>query len=272
MSCNDAKTVMYVVLNNFYIYIPRYLIEMKNLTWMLVRIRAAIFSSLLLIAAVPSAGQLIVKGGATIATISFPEDEGYDYSKVTGFSLGAAYQFSFDSSAFSLQPEINFVRRGAKEVFDTRFVTWYRAETYVKADYLEIPVLVKFQLGKGNIQPFLNAGPSISFGIGGKFKTQTMEQDPYPTGTPVYTNRNGKVKYGDNSSTSRDDELYIENRIDYGIQFGGGVLILKKILIDLRYYHGLHDLYDPDDSLPRVLSPGKHRVFMFSAGYQFGQR
>lgn len=214
-------------------------------------------------------GQLIVRGGPTIATISFTEDEFFDYSMIAGFGGAVGYEIPVKSSQFTFIPEISFTRKGAKERFDTYFTTRFKSETKTKIDYLEIPLLLRFTVGKDKIQPFATAGVSISYGIGGRFSNTTMEQDPFPTGTPVYKSRAGKVKFGDAPDGPHPDELYVDNRLDYGIQLGAGVLLFKRALLDVRYALGLKDLYDKDESLARVMSPGKNRVFMFSVGYRF---
>ena len=214
-------------------------------------------------------GQLIVRGGPTVATITFTEGNSFDYSMVNGFGLAVGYEFQIISSQFSLLPEISLTRKGAQEVYDTYFTTRFRSETETKIDYIEVPVLLRFQVGKGNIKPFAMVGPSVSYAIGGRFSNTTMIQDPFPTGIMEYSSRDGKVKFGEAPSGPHDDELYVDNRIDYGVQAGAGVLLFNRALVDIRYAIGLNDLYDPDASRVRVMSPGKNRVFMFSVGYRF---
>lgn len=214
-------------------------------------------------------GQLIVRGGPAFATISFQESGSFDYSMVTGFGAAVGYEFPLGASNLSIMPELSFTRKGAQEVFDTWFTARFRSETETKIDYLELPVLLRFTVGKGKIRPFATAGISASYGIGGRFSNTTMEQDPFPTGTPVYTTREGTVKFGEAPDGPHDDELYVDNRFDYGLQAGAGVLLFNRAVIDIRYLLGLNDLYDPDDSRIRVMSPGKHRVFLFTVGYRF---
>lgn len=214
-------------------------------------------------------GQLIIRGGPAFATIGFPENEYFDYSMVYGFNAAAGYEISINSPHFSVVPEISFTRKGAKETFDTYFTTRFRSETETKIDYIEFPVLLRFTAGKGKVRPFANAGIGVSYGVGGKFSNTSMEQDPFPTGTPVYSSRKGSVKFGEAPDGPHDDELYVDNRFDYGIQAGAGVLLFSRVVVEMRYAMGLNDLYEPDNSLLRVMTPGKHRVFAFSAGYRF---
>lgn len=214
-------------------------------------------------------GQLIVRGGPTVATISFTEDDTYDYSMVRGFGTAVGYEFNIKSPYFSVMPEISFTRKGSKEVYDTHFTIRLRSETETKIDYIEVPVLLKFQVGKGRVKPFMLAGPSIGYAIGGRFSNTTMIQDPFPTGSMKYSSRKGTVEFGEAPSGPHENELYIDNRFDWGLQAGAGLLLFDRAILDIRYAIGLKDLYDPDPSRVRVMSPGKNRVFMFSVGYRF---
>jgi len=50
-----------------------------------------------------------------------------------------------------------------------------------------------------------------------------------------------KVKFGDGDD---DGIVYFSNQIDFGVQFGGGVLIAGKVMVDVRYGLGLTKFTD----------------------------
>ena len=63
------------------------------------------------------------------------------------------------------------------------------------------------------------------------------------------------VKFGDGED---EETLYVEKKTDFGLQFGGGVIIAEKVMIDLRYGAGLSTLFE-DESV-------KNNVLQFTVG------
>jgi opacity protein-like surface antigen len=217
---------------------------------------------------------VIPKIGATIATVStsetdvmqFPGFEEEIKSRV-GFTLGAALNYSFNDK-LSVQPELNFIQKGYQESFSSTLIEDFEGQiiTYTNSsttkytlNYLEIPVLAKLSFG-GETKVYAIAGPSVGIGLGGKFKYDNETIESSDDFEETYSNSGkGKIKFGEASENYEGDDLFIDNRIDFGIQVGAGILIAHKIIIEARYGLGLSSLYDSEYEV-------KNRVFQFTIG------
>ncbi|WP_177205795.1 porin family protein [Paenimyroides ummariense] len=146
--------------------------------------------------------QIIPKAGNSLSKINI---KGYDGEKFKGgFQGGVALNIAVGTSRFSVQPEINFTNKGMAYYIVDGITT----EEF-NINYLELPVLLKFNLGLA----YINAGPSIALKLGNQ---------KYPVA------EFGSLK-----------------KIDFGMQFGGGLAIpvgMGKFIVDVRYYHGLMNI------------------------------
>ena len=201
--------------------------------------RKLIFTSLLALAgSLTFAQSLIPKAGATFSKLGGSDVEDQKFN--IGFTLGMGFNLPLGSGPMSIQPELNFIQKGSKaslEIFNTTY------SSTLKLNYLEVPVLVKATFGAGT-KFYFNAGPSIAIGMGGKLKT-----------TYNSTTEKADVKFGEGDD---EDVVYVEKKTDFGLQFGGGVIIAEKVMIDLRYGAGLSTLFE-DESV-------KNNVLQFTVG------
>lgn len=173
---------------------------------------------------------IIPKAGVTLSKFGGSDIEDAKFN--LGFTLGVGFNFPIGEGAFSLQPELNFIQKGAK----------YEEGDYsekLKLNYLEIPILAKATFGEVT-KFYVNVGPSLGYGLNGKVKVKegSLEED-------------FDVNFGDEV-----DE--IEKRMDVGLQLGAGVIIAEKIMIDLRYGLGLTSLNEE--------SKVKNNVLQFTVG------
>jgi hypothetical protein len=183
---------------------------------------------------------IIPKAGVTFSTISY-DQEPDDQKTQIGFVGGAALDIGIVKNFFSLQPELLFIQKG--ERFDERGV-----ETKSTLNYLELPVLAKVSFGSESIKGYVNAGPSLALGLTGKYKIEGGENAGETD-----------IRFGDSAN---DGRRYLDNRFDFGLQFGGGGsfgLGPGSIVADIRYGLGLTDLNDEDKA--------KNRTFAFTLGY-----
>lgn len=96
------------------------------------------------------------KAGVTFSTVDDPD---FDAETLVAFGVGAYVRFAL-AQAFSIQPELLFMRKGAKQEFDV-----FDAE--IKLDYIEVPVLARYDIStEGNLSPYLFAGPTFAFEVG----------------------------------------------------------------------------------------------------------
>lgn len=131
-------------------------------------------------ATVVSAQKLVPRAGVTIASNSFePEGEvgDYDTGSITGFTVGLGYNIAINSM-FSIQPELNFIQKGSQQEVSFE-MDGFAVDSKVKStiNYLEVPVLARAQFGSEKTKFFVQAGPSIAYGLGGKTKlTYTVDE------------------------------------------------------------------------------------------------
>lgn len=189
-----------------------------------------IFTSVFaLLASLSFSQTLIPKAGLAMAKLGGSDVEDQKFN--LGFTLGMGFNLPLGSGPLSIQPELNFIQKGSKANIDI-----YSSK--LKLNYLEVPVLVKATFGE-TTKFYFNAGPSIALGLGGKLKATegsiTEEVD---------------VKFGDGED---EEALYVEKKTDFGLQFGGGVVIAEKIMIDIRYGAGLSSLFEDEKVKNNVL-------------------
>jgi hypothetical protein len=131
-----------------------------------------------------------------------------------GLQGGASFQAGI-TSWVSVLSELYYMRKGGQ-------INAAYSQTGSKATLrfhtLEVPVLARFHFGKFHV----NAGPSLSYNLSGKMKTEG-------TSTSLSFNKtNGGFR-----------------RFDAGVQFGGGYqfkIKKKDFVLDIRYSHGLTNL------------------------------
>jgi hypothetical protein len=199
---------------------------------------------------------VIPKAGLSVSKFNLAENN-ENMSSVAGFTAGAALNFKLGTK-FSIQPELVFIQKGGSAQFKENIGDGIlqTTTTDVTMNYIELPVLAKAMFGNGQVQYYINAGPSISYGLGGK----TDYSMNYNLGGEIVYEESakGKVHFGDAPEEYEPQHIYFKERIDFGIQFGGGVFIASKVLVDLRYGLGLTKL--DDEAQP------KNRTFQVTVG------
>ncbi|KAA3439425.1 porin family protein [Rufibacter hautae] len=210
---------------------------------------------------------LIPKAGVTFSSYTFerfPEqrnEETYNPGIVAGVALNLP---STKLPWLSIQPEINYLQK--KHSYQTFATLPFYPEAEISfmeqkktLSYLEVPILVKATLQNGKWYGYLNAGPSVSYAIAGKFET------------------------GDDKSEYNFSQ---SNRLEFSVQGGGGLgftLGGGTLLLDARFSLGLTHL-DKEYTGPITINiPGeeawtptihldadqKSRVLSFTVGYAF---
>ena len=176
------------------------------------------------------------------------------------FGVGVNYAFS---NNFSIQPEVLFNSKGYKA---EETISGVKSKEDLSLNYLEIPILARFSFGGENFKAYINIGPSISFGLGGKYKTEGSLAG-------VSFNKDSKVKFGKEPANYTGDDFYVDNSLDFGAQAGGGVLYkvgFGFLNLDLRYGLGLANLEDKVDGPAgsSIDADGKNSQIAISLGYQ----
>ncbi|MCP4684842.1 MAG: PorT family protein [bacterium] len=192
----------------------------------------AILLTLALACSATAAGNFGVKGGGVLANLTGSDIEGGDTK--FGFAGGVFMRAPIGKSGtMTMQPEVLYVMKGTQE--EEQGVT-----VKLKFDYIEIPILVKFNLStEGQFRPNLFVGPAVAFKMSSKASAEGVSVDI--------------------------DDV---KALDFGLSFGGGFDLAmasgSAITFDARYTVGLTNVPDVDPS-PNV----KNSALMFMLGYLF---
>jgi hypothetical protein len=202
---------------------------------------------------------IIPKMGLTISDVAYKEKQEGQKS-VSGLLFGAGFNFPLVGEVFSIQPELLYIQKGVAGVYSDadQGVTM---DMKIHTNYLEVPLLAKVAFGSQSVKAYLNVGPSFGYGLGGNvnYKANIM-------GFPI--EGTGKIKFGETPEDASEEDMYIENRIDLGLQFGGGLAFKAgpgSILLDARYGYGMSNLSNDDSNSGDNKS--QNRVIAISLGY-----
>jgi hypothetical protein len=138
-----------------------------------------------------------------------------DYKSKLGADIALVADFPI--GLISISPEFHWLQKGGR-LNDLNGTPGEVSRTF---NYLEIPLLVKLNLGKP-IGFFLLAGPSVGYLL------------------------NGTDKDGDGNTNDIDLDFY--KRAEFGAHVGAG-FGFGPIKIDLRYIFGLTDIFDDSTDL-----------------------
>lgn len=213
-----------------------------------------------------------VKAGANFSNVTLSDQYGdlFDANLKPGFQAAAFIDIPF-GGMFGFQGEVAYVRvgsgfesivavssanNGAYEFFDGgNDPGFYSGQ--LSLDYVDIPLMIKYNLRGRSVQGFLMAGPHLRFATGATLSDQrvnTVEGEQV-----TYLNRELVIGSGANRTISGSD---------FGISFGGGVKIeldYGHILVDARYYLGTSNIRNSANPNLEM----SNRNIMVNVGYMF---
>jgi len=195
---------------------------------------------------------IIPKAGITYANIGMSDDmlEGGEKPKYkVGLQLGAGFEITVNKF-LAIQPELLFHQKGWRTDYSE---DGFSSKTSALLNYIELPILVEAKFGKF----YVDAGPSIALGIGGKYKYEYSSQGDTEKG-------DGKIKFGKEPDDNEED-IYLDNAVDFGLQMGGGVKA-GPLVIDFRYGIGLSNIQDSLDGFNGDWKM-KNRSFQLTVGF-----
>ena len=201
--------------------------------------------------------QVGIRGGANAGFASRPDFLG-SLTPTLHPTIGPTAAIFLDiplSDRISFRPEFAYVQKGVavKEGFDLNlggFNLPLGATIAYQSQNLEIPLLVKFNLSEGPVQPYLIAGPSVSYALDGRIRTRAsalITTKPYDV----------DVNYGG-----------MLNRWDIGAVGGLGLAMdagAGKFFIEGRYTQG----FTRQIQVPVVNVNVRNRGVAVSLGYSF---
>ena len=163
--------------------------------------------------------QFGISGSASFAEVDFTPNAAL--ITYPGRNYGVALRY-FDRQAVGFQAELSYEQTGWREDFGGGSV--YERQT----DYAEVLILTQLSIGRGAVQPLLQAGPYLSVPV--------SERELLPPDADIIT-----TSYYGNP---------LPNRLNYGLRAGLGLNIeLGPVTVQLdgRYLQGFSNLFRPGE-------------------------
>ena len=158
-----------------------------------------------------------------------------------GFNVGGVVNWKA-SDNFALHTELLYSRIN-KHLVGTDGYSLNRDQF----NYLTLPVLLRGSMPVGHAKVYLNAGPSVSYWLGGKGFVRHVELDEFGFET------SHRIAFGEKerNETYTDEVVRITNanRIQLGLDMGTGVMIPLQdqyLMVDLRYSWGHTNMAQED--------------------------
>lgn len=216
-----------------------------------------LFAALFLVAAFTSQAQvsLGLKAGLMYSNVSVNGvgDLVPSTKIINGYSVGAVAEIPL-LNGFAFQPELTYTTKGfrVKEGLDLNLFNLplpVGVEAHTRVQYVEIPLLGKYNFGTDVVGGYVIGGPYAGFATKARLETKAnfiIDFNVYET----------------------DINLKNDNfqRFEAGLMGGAGVWAKAgngKIFLDARYQHGLSDLFND----PIVDLQMKNRNIGINAGY-----
>ena len=201
--------------------------------------------------------QVGIRGGANWGFASTPNYLGSLTPNLhpTAGPTGAIFLDIPLSGRISFRPEIAYVQKGVavKEGFDVNiggFKLPLGATIAYQSQNIEIPLLAKVNLTDGPVQPYLIAGPAVSYALDGRIRTRA---------SALVTTRPFDVDVNYGNMLSRWDVGAVGG-LGLSMDAGAG-----KFFIEGRYTHG----FTRQIQVPVVNVNVRNRGVAVSLGYSF---
>jgi hypothetical protein len=207
--------------------------------------------------------QFGIKGGINLATfggddksLDIGNNNKIDPSNRLCFVGGISYRIGL-IAGLAIQPEVMYVQRGAiYEISGLESGYSYTSKTTVKGDYIDIPVLVKFNLPIPVLSPYIEGGVSYDILLKKTAKATTEITTNYPGGYPAPPDEN------------MEDEV-TTNDISWIVGVGFDIFILD---INARYVVGTKRLRK-DNSATTTIDENATKIYnrgiILTAGFRF---
>jgi hypothetical protein len=177
-----------------------------------------------------------ITGGVNMAKMTGDDVEvpGYDQTFIMGIAGGLFANMPI-GEGLAFRPEVLYSQTGGK---------WEAGDDYYKMifSYIGVPLMLQYTIAAGDALGILLMG-------GGYFGYNISAQEKWDIG-----------------GVTGDDDVEDVNSIDYGLVFGGGVVINNMIEIFVRYSMGLADVPDEEG----VELDIKNSAIEIRGGFRFG--
>jgi hypothetical protein len=209
-------------------------------------------SLVMLLAVSVAFSQFGIKGGINLGTFG-GADKAPDLKYRMGITGGISYRIGL-IAGISLQPEVMYIQKGAvSEVNTLQGIYTINDKRTAMLDYIDIPLLVKFNLPIPVFSPYIEGGVSYGILLSAKSKFEESSNQP-----------------GTTSISNETDEKDFITKNDLSIIVGVG-FDLSILEIDARYMIGTKKLYKDDPTLSP--NPGDSKIYnngiILTAGFRF---
>jgi hypothetical protein len=197
-----------------------------------------------------------LKAGVNIANITTPEISIANFPDVQtneSFTFGAIAEFGI-ANGFAIQTEANYTKKGFTinegiplELANIPLPIGVKVTTDL--NYIEVPILAKYNFGNGKVGGYVAAGPTMSYAANGRFRTAA----------------NFIIDFNVIDQKFDFDDLNI-SKFDLGASIGaGGTVNLggMKLFVDARYTHGFNKL----DNIPVIDLDFRNKNFALTTGF-----
>jgi hypothetical protein len=201
-------------------------------------------SLVMLLAVSVAFSQFGIKGGVNLGTFG-GADKPSDLKYRMGIAGGISYRIGL-IAGLSIQPEVMYIQKGfVYEVNTLQGIYTINVKHTAMFDYIDIPILVKFNLPIPVFSPYIEGGVSYGILLSAKYKKENSTNQP-----------------GVASESSETDYKDFVTKNDLSIVVGAG-FDLSILEIDARYMIGTKNPYKDSDA--KVFNNG----FVFTAGFRF---
>lgn len=197
-----------------------------------------------------------LKAGVNFANITIPEIGIInipDAQANKSFTVGAVAEFGV-ANGFAIQTEANYTQKGfiinegiPLELANIPLPVGVKVTTDL--NYIEVPVLAKYNFGNDKVGGYVTAGPTMSYASGGRFRTAA----------------NFIIDFNVIDQKFDFDNLNI-SKFDIGASIGAGGTVnlgATKLFLDARYTHGFNKL----DNIPVIDLDFRNKNFALTTGF-----
>lgn len=193
--------------------------------------------------AVLSAGaqnKIGLQAGTNFSTYNeeFPNNVERKSDSKLGFTIGALADIDFGNSV-SFRPELNFIQKGGEQKYN--FDANTKVQEELTLNYIQFSPNFVYNFTAGMGQFFIGVGPELSFGLGGKSKTEVNT-----SGTTTTTTRTETDVEFDSKPNSGNVRHF--KTVDYGANAILGYKFTNGLFLSGGYTAGLNNLSNQANS------------------------
>lgn len=163
----------------------------------------------------------------------------YHYREVDfrqGIMAGLKVEVTIEDR-LKFQTGLLYIEKGQKASDTGKQSTYYFTTRNFFLRYVQVPLLLKWNIKIKKIVIFPSMGPSIAYGLGGEVHSTMAFEDP-TDGRILRGNQKGKVQFSEYREGYPAD-IFLGSPIDIGLQVGIGVLLFDKVVFEIGYNRGL---------------------------------